>query len=256
MLKGIDISHWQGSVNYSAYDFVIMKATEGVDFKDNKKDTHLKNVKKANKLYGFYHYARPEYNANANKEAEYFVNSIKDEIGNCLLALDWEGTALKYPIAWAKQWLDKVYELTGVRPVLYVQESEILRRDYSSIAKANYGLWCAKWSDKEPRTGAWSFWALWQYQGSPLDKDNFNGTKEQFKKYCQSKKVTKPTVNYYPKCSAKETSIVDYLKSIKIDSSLKNRTSIAKKNGIVNYNGNYDQNVYLLELAKQRKLRK
>lgn len=255
MLKGIDISHWQDPKNiaYKDYDFIIMKASEGINFRDSKMQAHLTNVKKANKLYGFYHYARPEYNADAKKEANYFVSTLnKNDIGNCLLCLDWEGTALKYPIAWAKLWLDTVYQKTGVRPLIYVQESEIKRRDYSSIAKANYGLWVAKWSTNEPSTGAWSFYALWQYQGSPLDKDYFNGSAEQFKKYCKSNtQGLTAQKNYFAKCSSKETSIVDFLKSVKYDSSLKTRKSIAKANGIANYSGDYSQNVYLLELAKQ-----
>ncbi len=50
-------------------------------------------------------------------------------------------------------------------------------------------------------------------------------------------------------------SIVDGLKSIGIDSSFDNRTSIAQKNGILNYRGTYNQNIFLLKLLKQGKLK-
>ena len=50
-------------------------------------------------------------------------------------------------------------------------------------------------------------------------------------------------------------SIVDGLKEIGIDSSFENRTALAHKNGIKNYCGTYNQNVYLLSLLKQGKLK-
>ena len=50
-------------------------------------------------------------------------------------------------------------------------------------------------------------------------------------------------------------SIVDGLKGIGIDSSFDNRTLIALKNGIQNYRGTYNQNVYLLKLLKEGNLK-
>jgi len=50
-------------------------------------------------------------------------------------------------------------------------------------------------------------------------------------------------------------SIVDGLKAINVDSSFDNRSILAIKNGIENYRGTYSQNVYLLKLLKQGKLK-
>lgn len=50
-------------------------------------------------------------------------------------------------------------------------------------------------------------------------------------------------------------SIVDGLKEIGVDSSFDNRILIAEKNGIKNYRGTYNQNVYLLKLLKGGKLK-
>ena len=50
-------------------------------------------------------------------------------------------------------------------------------------------------------------------------------------------------------------SIVDGLKEIGFDSSYDNRCIIALKNGIEDYRGTYNQNVYLLKLLKQGKLK-
>lgn len=59
---------------------------------------------------------------------------------------------------------------------------------------------------------------------------------------------------YYEKVSSSYTSLVDALKSIGVDSSYSNRTKIAKKNGIKNYTGSYNQNLTLLNLLKKGKL--
>lgn len=66
----------------------------------------------------------------------------------------------------------------------------------------------------------------------------------------------KPTTSYYPKCESKYVSIVDALKSIKVDSSFSYRKKIAKVNGINAYLGTFNQNVKLLNLLKTGKLKK
>ena len=53
-----------------------------------------------------------------------------------------------------------------------------------------------------------------------------------------------------------DTSIVDGLKSIGVDSSKENRAKIAEANGISNYTGSSAQNQKLLALAKQGKLKR
>ncbi len=62
------------------------------------------------------------------------------------------------------------------------------------------------------------------------------------------------TTTYLKNDSYYGGSIVDGLKGIGVDSSYDNRSTIALKNGINDYHGAYDQNVYLLKLLKQGKL--
>lgn len=66
--------------------------------------------------------------------------------------------------------------------------------------------------------------------------------------------TTTTKVSYYTKCASKCTSFVDALKSINVDSSLINRTKIAKKNGVYSYSGTSTQNTKLLDLLKKGKL--
>lgn len=51
-------------------------------------------------------------------------------------------------------------------------------------------------------------------------------------------------------------SIVDALKSINMNSSFDYRELLAKENGIINYHGSYEQNITLLNLIKEGKLKK
>ena len=59
---------------------------------------------------------------------------------------------------------------------------------------------------------------------------------------------------YYPEYKGLSKSLVDALKSIKVDSSFDNRQKIAKKNGISNYSGTSIQNNKLMSLLKKGKL--
>ena len=60
----------------------------------------------------------------------------------------------------------------------------------------------------------------------------------------------------YYSSNYKGLSFVDGLKSIGVDSSFENRKRIAYKNGITNYTGSATQNIRLLNLLKQGKLKK
>lgn len=185
MLHGCDISKWQGmDFNFSGEDFVIVKATEGKTYTDK---CFLHFIEKAiimGKCIGAYHYARPENNSPI-EEAENFVKVVKPYIGRCLLALDWEGVALSYPIEWALEWLIEVERLTGVKPLIYCSASYI--PNCKKIADNGNGLWAAKWSDTAPIVKpTFSVMALWQYTSKPYDKDKFFGDKKAWQNYCNS----------------------------------------------------------------------
>lgn len=69
-----------------------------------------------------------------------------------------------------------------------------------------------------------------------------------------TKKPVKKKIVYYPRYKGKSGSLVDALKSLKINPSKKNRERIATLNGIKNYKGAATQNTRLLNLLKKGKL--
>lgn len=205
MLKGVDISRYQtpDKKYVRNYDFCIMKASEGKSLKDVNLDKHYDNVRgksdgkpDGEKLYGFYHYARPDIGNTYQQEADFFLSLVGHHAGNCLFVLDWEGKSLGYE-TWAKNWLDYVYKITGVKPLIYIQQSQAKLSKYDKIKNGDYGLWIARYNEecikkktpylKDSDKARWGTWALWQFTESPVDTNYFNGTKTQFKKYCERK---------------------------------------------------------------------
>lgn len=171
-IYGCDISNFQKSIDYSKQGFVLIKASEGRTYKDPLLDKHFNAIKGTGKPYGFYHYARPENNS-WKAEADHFLSLVGHHAGKCIFALDWEGNALRYGYAWALNWLNYVFQKTGVRPLFYCSASVAGR--YAAIAKANFGLWVASYGVKKPRFGGWPTYAIWQYTSSPFDLDVLNG---------------------------------------------------------------------------------
>ena len=182
ILLGADVSHHNyGKVNPSQLDFVWLKATEGVTYKDPKMDSYLKEmvdeVGVNVPFIGFYHYARPENN-NPFKEADNFLRTIEPHVGNCLLALDWEGNALKEDPKWALEWLICVEQKTGTKPLIYTSGSATKNLDI--IAKNGFHLWVAHYVSKgkqEPTFHNWSDYKFWQFTSTPFDIDIFKGTR-------------------------------------------------------------------------------
>jgi GH25 family lysozyme M1 (1,4-beta-N-acetylmuramidase) len=174
-----------------------MKATEGCGFVDGSCDTKFQINKAAGKLLGVYHFARPDLNF-AEDEANFFVNNVRGYIGEAILVLDWEQPGTQGNVVWAKAWLDKVYELTGVKPLIYMSASVIREYDWSSVASEDYGLWVAGYPDLRDSfdlpdfiydVSPWSFYALWQFtnSGGRLDRDVFMGDREAWLKYAGTK---------------------------------------------------------------------
>ena len=213
MLHGIDSSKWQAGLPDKTIqaDFIIFKATEGVGYTDPDCNPSYQEAKAAGKLVGVYHFARPDGN-DPISEANWFVSQIKGYIGEAILALDFE--TAPFDPNWAKQWLDKVYELTGVRPLFYSYLSVLNSHDWSSVW-GNYGLWLAEPGVDAPTSGYnppaftpscngnWNI-AIWQYNtktilpgwGGALDADLFYGDANAWKAYAagHSNPVTPPVV--------------------------------------------------------------
>ena len=182
-LKGIDISH-HNKYNlppFDKQDFIIMKATEGVSYKDPMMDVYLEKLP-TDMLYGFYHFARPERNR-AKEEARNFCNTIGRYGEGAMLVLDWEAMAVSQPIEWAVDWCNEVEKVYGKKPLIYC--SSWYTKKIKPLLDNNNGLWVAHYTKADsPKVYTYPSWAMWQYTSEPYDKDIFNGTRKQFEAYC------------------------------------------------------------------------
>lgn len=208
MLKGIDISKWQAGIDLSKIDtdFVICKSTEGVGYTDKNCDGFYQEAKRLGKKLGVYHFARPDLGNSAVEEADYFIKETKGYHKEAILILDWEpqGNSIANT-GWAKGWLDRVYEKTGVKPLIYMSASVVRAYDWSKVVAGDYGLWVANYGSNNgtAQKGVfnnyplryWSFYALWQYTSKGrlsgyngnLDLNFFTGDKTAWDKYAGGK---------------------------------------------------------------------
>lgn len=202
-MLGVDVSKWQGvGAGDEAPDFVIAKATEGAGYVDPNCDGHIQRALSQGKSVGVYHFARPDLN-DPITEARFFVDNIKGYIGKAILALDWEQPGTQWNTAWAKEWLDEVKNLTGIKPLIYMSASVVNQYDWRAVASADYGLWIAGYPDCRDSwdvpdfpysTGAWNGCAIWQYTngGGRLDHDIFYGDRAAWDAYATSKGKVQP----------------------------------------------------------------
>ena len=144
MLKGIDISHWNKGVDLSTpkIDFVICKATQGIRYRDPMLDDYMRFILENGLLFGFYHFLDSRYEP--VKQAEWFVKNIAEYVGFGILVLDFEQEgAFKWGSVGALEFLNRVYELTGVRPLIYMNKSDLKKYSWHEVVAQNYGLWLA-----------------------------------------------------------------------------------------------------------------
>lgn len=156
-MYGIDISSWQKGIDLFAdeCEFVIMKATEGIGMVDNQLYNYVNQLHGSGKLYGFYHFARPDYNGTVEgmqAEAEFFIKTIKSlpMYEYSILVLDWETKPIQRPDL-IRAWLMTVEKITGVKPFLYGSASKLKTDGFKSfIYDLGYPVWMAAWPTTSP----------------------------------------------------------------------------------------------------------
>lgn len=162
-IKGIDVSHYQGYVNWMKVErhpnlkFVFVKATEGRSHKDRffkKNWAELGNTK----LYrGAYHFFRA--NIGAEAQAKNFIESVHLEAGDLPPVLDVEtlnGVSVKDLRLRVKEWLRLVESNYGVKPIIYTGDA--FYRSYLKGHVDGYVLWIARYNRFSPKSKSWHFW--------------------------------------------------------------------------------------------------
>jgi lysozyme len=183
MLKGIDVSSYEGTVDWNAWKrkglaFAVAKATEGRTIRDSKFARNWSELRRIGLVRGAYHFAHPGNDANA--EADFFLSTVRArglEAGD-LLVLDLErtdGKSAAHVSSWARTWCSRVAKAIGCDPILYTFLS--FAQEGNCAGLGGHPLWIADPSRTagRPRVPApWKHWLLHQYDVDPIDADVAN----------------------------------------------------------------------------------
>jgi lysozyme len=209
-LYGADISEFQGAINWdqlnSAANFVIMRATYGtvVDqvFARNQSEARRVRAAAGPLGVGYYHFAYPTL-LDPGVSAAFFVQTLGPLQAGEIMVLDLEGSIGPDPVAWSGDWLLQVERLTGVKPLIYLNQSEEQAYDWSPVVRNGYGLWLAKYDGNKvsvPTATHWPLVALKQWTdvdkvigiSGNVDGDTFQGDFSQFYAYGYKPPVASP----------------------------------------------------------------
>jgi lysozyme len=206
MLKGIDVSHMQSDIDWSAVvgsgvSFAYAKATEQVNFTDPMFLNNYREMKAAGIPRGAYHFFHPSINP--SQQAAHFVatlaiadngvnGTVKIGPGELPPMLDLEYTkdASPGPLTYVKNvqtWLDFVEKATGRTPGIYTSASFWNHATAFSAAFARYPLWVAEYQVAAPKLPqGWPAYTFWQTgEGTTagvsgqVDLDSYEGTVEE-----------------------------------------------------------------------------
>ncbi|MHB8157409.1 MAG: glycoside hydrolase family 25 protein [Desulfocucumaceae bacterium] len=204
-LKGTDVSHWQGDINWrhvkdDGISFAFIKATEGMDYEDPKFSKNLKEAKEAGLLVGAYHFCTPANLEDALKEADHYINTINSYGGFNILDLppviDIEknqGLGKQQISEIVRAWAERVKVEAKIQPVLYSYTYFI--KSYLDNSLTDIPLWLAHYDSKKlPDFLAWKSWLFLQYtdQGrvrginGNVDINEFYGSKAELELLCHT----------------------------------------------------------------------
>lgn len=206
-VQGIDVSHWQGSINWSAVAsdgirWAYMKATEGTTYEDPRFDSNYINSYNAGLIRGAYHFGRPDVSGGA-AQARHFVNnggnwSADGKTLPPVLDIEYApsgdscyGLSHSQMVNWIRDFSNTVKSLSGRYPVFYTT------LDWWRSCTGNNGsfgdtnpLWIARWASS-PGTlpNGWGFWTFWQYTSTgrvsgisgDVDRNVFNGSMDRLR---------------------------------------------------------------------------
>ncbi len=197
-VQGIDVSVYQGSVNWSSVKasgrhFGIARVSDGLNYPDSTFSTNWANMKAAGVLRGAYQYFEPAQDAVA--QANMVVAKVGHlGAGDLPVMLDVEATGGLSPsqiTAKIHQWVSTIQAGTGKAPFIYTGayfwDDYVKSSDFASL-KLNvawYGTNC-------PGTpNAWGMWTFHQYTSTAsvsgvsghVDADVFNGSLSQLQAF-------------------------------------------------------------------------
>ena len=260
--KGIDVSKWQGDINFSKVknniDFVIIRIGYGMyeNQIDSKFEANYNGFKKSGVPVGVYHYSYAKSVEEAITEAEVVLKWLNNRQLNLPVYFDIEdkvhnnidkNTLTKMCEAFCSK-IEKAGYWAGVYANKYFFTTHL---DYEKL-QDRYTIWVAQYNDKNTYKGRYD---MWQYTSSGK-VSGINGNVDQNYLYRNIFVNVNGTILDLPDLSGYNgVSIVDGLKTAGYDSSFTSRMNLYKKLGFTDvYRGSATQNINLLNALRNKSI--
>lgn len=168
--EGIDVSNWQGYINYEqvkndGIDIVYIKSSQGNNIVDTYFRINYNNAKANGLKVGFYHFLTARNEEEAIKQAEFFSSVISNTSPDCKLAMDFEvfgNLTVREVNNISQVFLKRVKEITGKDVIIYSDTFNASNVFGAELAQ-NYPLWIAEYGVEMPRETNWETWQGFQY---------------------------------------------------------------------------------------------
>ncbi|HEY9543212.1 glycoside hydrolase family 25 protein [Prevotella sp.] len=169
-IHGIDISHYQGNIDWEKLQhamiegcplrFIIIKSTEGASKLDEKFYDNFENARDYGYIRGAYHFWSTR--SSAREQAYFFLKKVHLKEGDLPPVLDIEHKPANVSIEEFQTdvltWLHIVEDKYHVKPIIYTYYK--FKQQYlSAPVFDDYPYWIAHYYvDKVEYKGAWKFW--------------------------------------------------------------------------------------------------
>lgn len=216
-MNGVDVSGNQPAniLSLIDFEFAIVKAsgnpnTNGYkwNFTNKAMRQQVDDALRRTGCAGLYHFA---YGIDAKQEADFFIDTVADYVGRAILVLDYEAPlSNKNNREWARTFLMRIKERTGVNAMLYASASVIKDQNLAQLcAEEGCGLWSANyWKGNQTINGydtsglkqsvdsvLWQFTDAGKLPGysGRLDLNVFHGSKDDWMDYAKGNGTATPS---------------------------------------------------------------
>lgn len=192
---GIDISAHNGNIDFDeivadSIDFVMIKATEGTNFKDSRFHDNYRKARQAGLLIGAYHFFR--FDTDGKMQGLNFVHTIRGKHFDFPLIIDVEewgntkSTDTNLIVERLQALIDHL-ETECYSVMIYTNKDGYAR--FIRDRFEDYPLWICSFTD--PPLDDDERWTLWQYShwgsvdgiDTEVDLNTFNGSRDQWDRW-------------------------------------------------------------------------
>lgn len=169
MIPGIDVSAYQGVIDWpavaaSGVRWCYVRAYEGVT-PDPRHAANVAGARRAGLRVGSYQFLRPRHDGTRMADMLCSLPDLGD-LPPCVDVESDDGVDLVHHAADLLTWLDRVEQLTGRVPLVYVGPWYASTHRLGELPwLASRPLWVAQYGPRVTVPAPWSAWTAWQYSG-------------------------------------------------------------------------------------------